>query len=203
MKLPKSWHDITVGKYSQIYSIIQKGLDPLDQKIEILSVLTGMSVDDILAIDLSEFTKINDQIAFIQNMNISEKLVLDYKINGYKFRANVKITEQKASQYIDIMNYLKQKDAFYLHLHDVIANISEQQVGWFKKKKITKKELSQMIYDKMPITEAYPIMVFFWNLWNNLMPDIKTYLDSQIKQMEKEVIRQKIKNRLLKDGAGS
>ena len=55
VSIPKSWASITIEQFPVIYDIIKdKDIEPIDKEVRLISILTGLSVAEIEAIELGQ-----------------------------------------------------------------------------------------------------------------------------------------------------
>jgi hypothetical protein len=101
-------------------------------------------------------------------------------LKGKRFRLLLNVSVLTGGQYIDLMTFLKNPEAINQNIHNVLAVIaSPLKLGLFKTKYDGKKqaERAKFFHDNMPVSIAYPILVFFCNLSSHLTPAIAAYLN--------------------------
>lgn len=192
MKTPKSWNDITIKKFYQI-SDLDTSLDKIELAANLISICCDIPHEDVLSMPISKFTSISNDLSFLSNKNINEKIIYNFEISEMRFVLNLNIEKLKASEYIDISSYCVDVNK---NLHKIMAVLCDGGDMSFRDK-------SELFYNKLPITIAYPAAVFFCKLSSNSISGIGTYLKSKMKrvarQTEKLILRKKA---LLANGGG-
>ena len=65
MKLPKSWHEISIGKFQQLHKLTEP---TFENQIATLAILTDKSVDEIEELSISEITQAIKQIGWMSQL---------------------------------------------------------------------------------------------------------------------------------------
>lgn len=112
IRIPKDWNGVSIDQWKEMVEVAQEeGLSPIDLNIEFISILSGIEVDDILALPLGELGKINKEIEFIGTAPEPAKDVKkSYKIAGKKYNVFKNLGEIQTSQYLDFQNYSRDMD---------------------------------------------------------------------------------------------
>jgi len=200
-KLPKSWKDISIKQFVEVSNLVQSGLEDIDLKVKLMSIFSGEPEDYFLKLNYKEFNKLCNSVAFMNDLNISGKLIYNFKIDGIKFIVNPNVSDLSTAEYIDLLNYMGSKDKVKDNLHKILAIFIKPKHKWFGLKKVYMRrgEVAEILLNKMPITIAYPLSVFFCELLNNSIKTTKDYLD----MMMKKVMREAKKTGLVKNGDGT
>lgn len=109
-----SYDKLTISKYRQLMNL-EKGEDDTAYGINILSVLSDYTEDELLEMPMDEFEKLMSKTSFLYK----EVEKLDWKhlgktitINGKKYNIIKDARKMTAGQYIDYKTYMKQVDKF-------------------------------------------------------------------------------------------
>lgn len=188
-KLPKSWKDITIKQFIEVSELTQKGGDDIDIKVKLLSIFTDKPEDYYLGLNYKEFNELCNSLAFLNNVNISEKLIYNIKVDGIKFMVNQNVSELSTAEYIDLLSYLGSKEKIQTNLHKILAIFIKPKHKYFGLKKVYMRrgEVADLFLNKLPITVAYPLCVFFCELLSNSIEATKGYLDKKMKELVKEL----------------
>src|SRR6185312_7334758 len=114
-KLPTSWKEISLKTYCGFEKIMNdKGLDNHAKDVEIISLLTGISRNEILALPLKTLYEYIDKIKFLNNLDLIEPLKnsknFRFCIKGKWFKIKLNASGLTGGQYIDLMTFLKEND---------------------------------------------------------------------------------------------
>lgn len=158
IKMVNSWEEVTIGQFIEIQQILFANISDTYKSVNLISVLTGISVDELESYNLNIYSRLNNQLNFLHNPipKINHKDV--YEINGTKYILKGDISAISTSQYIDYQEYLKEGDPIKLtsvwlipeghayndgyDIHNVWKDISQmkfvdvQAIGFFFKKQL-------------------------------------------------------------------
>lgn len=179
--IPKGWNDITIRKFIRVNEVIQTEYqEPLDQQIALVSAVTDMPEAEIMRLGRTELLAIVKALSFLYSVDsIGTKWPKWFLIRGRLFKPVQKLDKLTAGQYIDLMNFAKDP---MVNLHQVLATLC-LPCKWFMAQKYdgTKhREISDFFYEYLTMDIAYPIALFFCNLWQAFMPAILTFLESEV-----------------------
>ncbi len=193
MIVPKSWGEITLKQFIFIHKLDKK-IEAIDLSIKLLSIVLDRSEEDIQSMDIKEFTAASNQLTFLSDVNMSDKIIYSFEIDGKQFDLNLNIESVKTSDYIDITSYYKDSIA---NIHKIMSCLCKSKEG------LSKNEMAQLFYDKMPITIAYPAVVFFCKLSSNFTKATLSFLESKRDKALKKAMKILKKESLsLKNGDG-
>ena len=195
MKIPTSWHEITIAQYQEIVKLDKS--DELDYLISLVSVVCHMEVDEVEALTLTALREIGAKLAFIQTM--PEKFVNDFTINGVKYIVDCNIAHISAGQYIDLAKYIETNVEDNLHKILSIFCLPTKR-KWLRRvpfKYGQGYDLGQTatLLLQTPISVAYPLALFFCKLLNKSIPAIEDYLAKELKIVEKQIAKQQTKEK--------
>lgn len=182
LTLPSSWEHVTIRQYSECIRALEKG-DTLDAMIEVLGILSGQPAEVIGKISLPDIQRIFKTVSFIKSVpvgQIQDKITLKSGI----YLTNLDISKISAGQYIDLKKATENPKEILFSLHEILACV------YVKKGKnygeIPNAETASIFYDEMPISIAYPVAVFFCNLYNDWISNTRAYLEQEIQKKLKE-----------------
>jgi hypothetical protein len=191
MKLPKSWYDINIEVFAQVYNILQidckTPIERLDQNAQLISLLGGIHYDIVMNWSVNQMKDEFNKISFVRNLP-SDFKNSQFKLGGFTWKVNRDITKLTAAQYIDLSSLTENPDSIMDNLPSLLCLFcSPHKKKWFKLKPIeldfkTKRE----ILKRTPVTIAYPLAVFFCKVLENLIIDIAPFLKEKLKKAQKE-----------------
>lgn len=200
MKLPKSWHDVTIAQYQKCLSIstLYKD-DHVERHIHLLALFSGSSIEEIEKINIGELVKDNS-LQFLSDPIPEGKLAHTFKLKGKVFKASILTSGMEAGQFIDFSHVGKGCSAEELpyHMHELIAamcmtRVDSHKANWWN----TSKMLDRYVYEgfdktcndilDMPMTLAYPYYVFFCEVLKKLQTPILEFSQKQTKKNLKKM----------------
>lgn len=201
-KLPSSWSDIKICQYVKLRPVIIGELNPIERVIFTLAILLDKPTQDVEKLKLTDITKINERLKFLQTTPIQTTIPTEIFLKGNKYKFITDATELNGGQYMSVTTKLQQaqedEEYIYNNLHEVLASISEP-IG----KEIDSnyyKETASIFYEHLTVADAYPICFFFSKL-SELLTEI-TVNFSKKKLQKAEDIVQELEMDLLKNGGG-
>ena len=214
IKLPESWDDITVGMYIELRPILHADMNEIERLIYLLAVILKKPTQDIEKIKIEDYHKMRETLAFLWKEELPTILQKNFNINGKDYEVVLNANELDAGQYMSVVTKLKDiendPEIAYNKLHEILASISvpvEKVKKKYKRIAIEPsyyKKVAQDFYNYLPMSIAYPIGVFFYNLSESLTKIIVDYSKSKIaeKMTEAEEIQAEVMRDFLNDGDG-
>jgi len=186
-KLPTSWKEISLKTYCGFEKIINdKSLDNHGKDVEIISLLSGISRSEILALPLKTLHECLDKIKFLNYLDLIRPLKnskhLRFCIKGRWFKIKLNASDLTGGQYIDLMTFLKENENPTANIHNVLAVIVAPLKWGLIPIKYDGKDQSEraaFLYENMSMSIAYPILVFFCNLSQHLTAAMQDYLKTE------------------------
>ena len=132
ISIKNSWESLTWNEYEQLEQILNADI-PTDYKtVHIVSVLSGLSVDEIEALPISQFQKFLPALDFLNTEPETHHHKFEYTINGREYEFKGKIDEITTAQYIDYRSYMEkeQKDVIELMSAFMIPKGHEYNDGY-------------------------------------------------------------------------
>lgn len=109
MKIKSSWGEVTLNDFIQLTQIIQSEIPEDYQLSNIVSVLTGRTLQEIESLPLSEYKKLTSKLDFLNTTPTRHSTHSDcYEINGITYDLKADLSDLTTAQYIDYMNYSKE-----------------------------------------------------------------------------------------------
>ncbi len=194
IKIPKDWDAVTVGNFAELYPVLSSDATLIERVPALLSVLSGQPLDDIKKISIEDYKRLNKHLSFLNEFDKLKEMPETFKIDGVRYHIETDIHKMTGGQYMDLMHFLKEcNNSDFLiiqNLHKILTCIiirdEKKAFGW-KKGKYNGElfaEVSEAIRTKMSIRYAYPIALFFWNLWAELIKSMTDYGNNQLTKAE-------------------
>lgn len=184
----KSFKDMSLKTYYELDKLKNKKIDAVDFEIELISILCGCSVDDILDLPISQYQALRAEAQFVADFpDIVPNCPDNMTINGHKYAISKDLSKVTTAQYIDFQNYLKmENNVQYVLSCFLIPEGKKYGQGY---------NVDDVINDIMDldIIDALTVCFFFINLY---LTSIKVILHSLESKMKKEI--KKTKNKEMK-----
>ena len=193
--IKNSWEDLTWNEYEQIEQILNTDI-PSDYKaVHLVSVLTGVSVDDLERLPISQFQKLIPALDFLQTEAVTHTHQFEYTINGREYDFKGKLTEITTAQYIDYRTYMgeEQQDIVKLMSCFLIPKGHEYNDGYDMEQ--VQSDIGDMCWLDLRAAAFFfriQLSAFILTLKSSLVKDMKRTMKGK-SRTEKKQIRQQIK----------
>jgi hypothetical protein len=167
------WSDVTVGQYQQLAEIGKMGLDDIEATQETISVLFGLTINEVRKLKAIEIAKYVEQMDFLKTEIIPRRRTILY-CKGYFAGVDYTFTDFQTSKYIESKYFMQD---FVGNMHNLLAVYThELKYGLIKKKaKVSDFEKDAERLKAANIEEAMGVLVFFYPTFDNLMKIIRPY----------------------------
>ena len=176
MRLPESWSDLTIKQYIDVYNILETSFDDIDKFAHIISNLSGIELNNVYAIPLTDFDAMVKRVSFIWKEMPGEGLPREIEVCGQKYSGCFEMNKKTAGQYIDFCHFLKTNNRE--NIHNILSIIyipkGEKYDGDLQKAR------AELFYEHLTMNIAYPVYVFFCNVLTHLIKIIPDYLDKEM-----------------------
>jgi len=146
-KLPTDYSEITLGKYMDIMKI-DKDIKEVEKLMNIISILSEISINDVRNIGISQIKLIQKSLMFLFESKDHIQLQTIITINGKKYGFNRELNNISIGEFTDLDTFSKSKDMEQLdYLMAVLYRpIDDSEYGLFNYKNIINKFLDKEDY---------------------------------------------------------
>ncbi len=106
MKLPRSYNDITIEQYQEIYPLL-KSRPSVEQWITVIAKLSGHSEDYYMDMPVRDLKRVIFKLQFLLSPELNTKVKRYALINGRIYKAVYKANELTTAQGIDLKEFQK------------------------------------------------------------------------------------------------
>lgn len=177
IEVPTSWDAVTVRQWQAIQALFKesakkgeglegakKDVHDFNTECALISILTGVDMDEILSLHRSAHNVIMNNLAFL-SQPIHGKLKTRVKVNGRRYKFEKVARKINGGQWLTLMHFLQDEDKVDENLHNLMACYA-YRYNWFTAKyngKIHEEVASDML--DLPITVVKPLTDFFLSDW--------------------------------------
>jgi hypothetical protein len=190
-----NYKDLTLEKYIELYELDICGMEEIDIQSNIISILSDMTVDEILDLPIPQYKKLAQQTAFMTvPPQVKGRKISKVNINGKEYEVLDKIDKMTTGQYIDYQTYLKKNDVKMLpYILSCLIIPSGEKYGDTD----TIDDMKQI-----KVEEALTISNFFMNKSLTLIKSTLRYLElmmkKKMKKMKEETMKEEMKKAIEK-----
>lgn len=217
MRLPKSFNDITVKQYQDVYFLIQEKYKDDFQYAEnwarVVSILANEPYDKVLELPRLELKNLIKRLNFILRPEVLQERVKQYiSVKGRVYKAITRAEKLSTSQVFNIKGFqglsknLTIEENTVANMHDLLATVY-LPLSWrgFKYDSSKHKSIAdKMLHAKMG--DVYGTLFFYPILYERLMLCMRDSINESLPVLEEHLqeIQEWIKGKSLeKSGAGS
>ncbi|MFN9518899.1 MAG: hypothetical protein ACK574_04115 [Bacteroidota bacterium] len=186
-----NYYDLTIKQFLNFKSITELESDPVLRNLKLLALIEDKTLEEVEDLPIGELVNKVKKLSQIEALKPDEKVKMTIKLKGKKYRVKWKQQDLTAAQYIDATHFCKDSTKITNNIHNILAAISVE-VDWLGRDKpyngSKHKEVADLFYNHMKISQAYPIMLFFCKYYKELAEATLTYLEQEAKQAAKVVM---------------
>lgn len=187
--IPTGWNEVTIRQFVELSRVKQMDMDPLEQLIEIIAILSNTPRETIAKVPLNSLKALYGKFDWMQSP-IEGTLKDTLTIDGVTYRAACfsdfsKIT---AGQYIDHKNYTKDPKEIIYNLHSILSAYFIPEGKKYGEYDLN--HVGDIFWNSVTMDVAYPIAVFFCNLSNVWKTTIVDYLQNEVQKKMKQAIKE-------------
>lgn len=193
----KSWEEIPMSVYDKIVKVSNdEDLSPMQINVEILSLLSEISVSEIWNMDINEVKKLSIKASFINKFDFDKnKKPKSVTINNMKCTIKYNLNDFSFAQFQDFQTFYQMGTDKYLQ--NILATIIIPD-GKKYGDGYDLDEFTECLYNEMSITDSQRVMFFFTKSLLLSLNHTRTYLISQMKKEVTKMENSEKKKELLK-----
>lgn len=120
MKIPKSWHEVSVFQWQQLAALKDEAENETDLAVKTISIITGKTENEIKRMNFDEVAKLSKAISFLNTSEMPLQKVKTIKANGNVYRVNYDIKNADVSRYIEAKHFASD---FVNNIHKIAASM--------------------------------------------------------------------------------
>lgn len=160
--VPTRWDEINLKTWSKIQQLYTENEDSSLDIIELVSILCNKDREMVQQLPTQFLDTILTHLQFLYVKPSVEQSRPYIEIDGERYEANI-VEKLKAGEYIDINTILKDDKYNYAMILAILCRKKDEVYNdTFIAEKL--KDRIKM-FENIPITEAFPVISFFLNLW--------------------------------------
>lgn len=178
----KSLSNLTVDEYQLLYSIHKAEGDDVDKSVDLVSILTGKTREEVNDMPIYEYREKSREISVIFSGPAEPaKPKQKIKIYGKSYRVCLNPRNISAGQYIDLQHFLKGN--MIENLHKIMACLVVPYKFWgVGKYDGANHELIAEGILNCKFSDIHGTCVFFLLLWSNSIKAISPFLSREIQK---------------------
>lgn len=172
---------LPIGRYMDIVRISRdEDMDELDRQVAIVSILSGMVTDEVLALDLASFSELSLRTSFLNRDAKEGSVAGSYRLGKLELERVKDFRGLTAGQYIDFQQYCRNGAEIVDLLSVILIPKGHKYNDGYDTDAVRK-----AIGDYLTIPEALALQSFFFRSSRELIESSLSCWEEEIKRMPK------------------
>lgn len=190
IKIIDNYRSLPVGKYLEICKLSRdESIDELEQQVKTISILTGLSEDEVLALPITQYKEFAGKTKFLEREYDGKlQVAKSYCLNGIELIPVKDITKINTAQYVDFQTFSKQGDMF------TVETLSTMLIPKGKKYndgyEIT--DVHKAIKENLSVADVLSLYAFFLSKWVTSIKDSLIFSAKEIQKIPKKKMRERL-----------
>lgn len=108
IKIKNGWSSLNLNEFIELTNIVTADIPEHYKSVNLVSLLSGVSLDELESMPAHIFKKLSTQTEFISTPIPSVEMKNEYVINDHKYIVDADLTKITTAQYIDYQEYMKE-----------------------------------------------------------------------------------------------
>ena len=190
IKIIDNYRNLPVGKWLEILELSKdENADALEQQVKTISILTGLTEDEVLDLPIVEYRELASKTKFLEKEYDGKlQIAKSYGLNGMELIPVKDFNKITTAQYVDYQTFSKEGDMY------LVQTLSTLLVPKGKKYNdgYDMDAVQQAIRDNLSVADVLSLYAFFLTKWVKSIKDSQTYLDKEIKKIPNKLMREKL-----------
>lgn len=176
-----NYNELSIGKYVEILSLMDQNTAEEDTTIAVLSLLSGKSEEEILAMPLSAYASLASEMQFLAQMPKPAPVAKEYNLGDFTLELHTDAKRLIVSQYVDYQELSKEPRKYYVEMLSclLIPKGKKYNQGYDLAK------VQKAIREELPVTSVMAIVDFFAEAWRPYMVASRLYSAMKSRQQAK------------------
>lgn len=197
MDIIDNYNRLTIGQHIEIQEIARnETLEDIDRQVQILSVLTGTSEDELLHLPIHEYKELVVKAEFLNPENLKNisvhPVAKRYLVGGFELVPVRDYRKLETGQYIDFQTYAPDLDKFLVEFLSVIL----VPKGHRYNEGYDILEVQRAIREEMSVTDGVSIAGFFLTLCRTSIKDSLNFSKRMAEGIKDKAKREEILRRI-------
>lgn len=190
IKMIDNYRNLPIGKYLEILSLSQdESVDALEQQVKTISILTGLTEDDVQALPITKYKELAGKTKFLEKEYDGKlQIAKSYNLNGIELLPVKDIAKITVAQYVDFQTFSKENEKY------IVETLSTLLIP--KGKKYNEgyeiADVHKAIRENLSVADVLSLSAFFLTKWVRSIKDSLTYLEKEIQRIPDRKMRERM-----------
>ena len=194
IKIIDNYRNLPIGKYLEILELSQdENVDALKQQVKTISILTGMTEDDVLALPIMQYKELARKTKFLENGYDGKlQVAKSYGLAGMDLIPVKDFAKITTAQYIDFQNLSKEGDKYLVEtLSTLLIPKGKKYMDGYEIE-----DVRQAIRENLSVADVLSLSAFFLTKFVKSIKDFQTYSIREIQKIPNREMRERLMNQM-------
>lgn len=188
----ENYDSLPIGKYMEILAVYKGEGDELDKQVRTVSILSGVSVDDLMLIPLPEYKAMAAKTSFLNAVPDKVKHKKSYKVGGYELVPCDDYRRLTTGQYIDFQTFAPLMEERFPELLSVMLVPKGKRYN----ENYDLIDVQKALRESMSVSDAMSATAFFLSKCAKSILSSLNYSEKEAKKLPDSPERAKILTRI-------
>ena len=194
MRIIDNYRDLPIGKYLDILELSQdESVDALAQQVKTISILTGLTEDEVLALPITKYKELAGKTKFLEKQYDGNlRVAKSYGLAGMELIPVKDISKISTAQYVDFQTFTKEGDKY------IVESLSTLLIP--KGKKYNEgyeiADVHKAIRENLSVADVLSLSAFFLTLLVKSIKDFQTYSIKEIQKVANKEMREMLMEKM-------
>lgn len=189
-----NYRSLPIGKYLEILELSKdESVDALTQQVKTISILTGKTEDEVLALPIMEYKSLAAKTKFLErDYDGKLQVAKSYGLAGMQLLPVKDFTKITTAQYVDFQTFSKEGDRYIVECLStlLIPKGKKYNDGY----EIT--DVHRAIRENLSVADVMSLYAFFLTKWVKSIKDFRTFSVKEIQKIQNKTLQQRMMSRM-------
>lgn len=190
IKIIDNYRNLPIGKYLEILELSQdENVDALEQQVKTISILTGLTEDDVLSLPIAQYKELAGKTKFLENGYDGKlQVAKSYGLGGVELIPVKDFAKITTAQYVDFQTFSKEGDRY------LVETLSTLMIPKGKKYNDGYEiaDVQRAIRENLSVADVLSLSAFFLTKFVKSIKDFQTYSIKEIQKIPNREMRQRL-----------
>ena len=190
IKIIDNYRNLPIGKYLEIFELSQdENVDALEQQVKTISILTGLTEDDVLSLPIAQYKELAGKTKFLENGYDGKlQVAKSYGLGGMELIPVKDFAKITTAQYVDFQTFSKEGDRC------LVETLSTLMIPKGKKYNDGYEiaDVQRAIRENLSVADVLSLSAFFLTKFVKSIKDFQTYSIKEIQKIPNREMRQRL-----------
>lgn len=194
MRIIDNYRDLPIGKYLDILELsMDESVDALEQQVKTISILTGLTEDEVLALPITKYKELAGKTKFLEKQYDGNlQVAKSYGLAGMELIPVKDISKISTAQYVDFQTFTKEGDKY------IVESLSTLLIP--KGKKYNEgyeiADIHKAIRENLSVADVLSLSAFFLTLLVKSIKGFRTYSIKEIQKVSNKEMREMLMEKM-------